>query len=793
MIDLADRLRSMLQSRSVVRRLVLLSVGLLLLIQSAVQIVVHSSIEGSVRQNLQRELNADEKVWSRLVEQNAQRLSLGASVLAADFGFRAAISSNDAQTIESALENHGARIGSTITAFLDPDFRLKAIANAQGAALSPQDMGELGRELVQEGRQGRMALQQGRVHQFVLVPVRAPVVVGWVLMGFVVDQALASDMRALSGAQVVIANQVPNNPPSLVHATLAVPNLHALSGGVRPTDLLAVGQDEFAVREIALSNATVGLQVFLLRSSALARAEFERMKKVLLAIGALGLVLFAIGSSLLARRLARPLYSLVADTERLGRGDYTQAVNDFGRQDEVGNLARSFDRMRLNIQTSQAEIRQLAYWDRLTGLPNRAQFREALLKIAANPPSAGQTLAVVILDLDRFKHINDVLGYAFGDRVLQAVAKRLQRVGTDNKAMVARLAGGEFALMLVNPGPQDALRLAERVNEAFVEPVSLDGETVDLSAALGVACMPEHAQDVDVLLGRAEVAMYVAKRKSLDVQIYDPSLDSTSAQTLSLLSELRKAIDGNELVLFLQPKINLKDNRVSAAEALVRWNHPVRGMVQPMEFIPFAEQTGFVRFLTLWVLEAAARQWHSLQLPDTATRIAINLSTRDLMDLDFPRKIDELLDRYQVPRSGFCLEITESAIMDDPQRAENTLNQLAASGYKLSIDDFGTGYSSLAYLKRLPVSELKIDKSFVMGMQTDESDAKIVRSTIELAHNLGLSVVAEGVENAQIYALLATQECDEAQGYYMSKPMPSSEFVAWCAGWANRQQAKQPG
>ncbi len=210
-----------------------------------------------------------------------------------------------------------------------------------------------------------------------------------------------------------------------------------------------------------------------------------------------------------------------------------------------------------------------------------------------------------------------------------------------------------------------------------------------------------------------------------------------------------------------------------------------------MQFIPFAEQTGFVRFLTLWMLEAAAREWKKLQPAGGSLRIAINLSTRDLMDLDFPRKIDALLDRYGVPRTGFCLEITESAIMDDPQRAEATLNQLAASGYKLSIDDFGTGYSSLAYLKRLPVGELKIDKSFVMGMEKDESDAKIVRSTIELAHNLGLSVVAEGVENANIYALLAELQCDEAQGYFMSKPMIFSEFPGWVQSWEAQHPQSQ--
>lgn len=309
---------------------------------------------------------------------------------------------------------------------------------------------------------------------------------------------------------------------------------------------------------------------------------------------------------------------------------------------------------------------------------------------------------------------------------------------------------------------------------------------------MGIACWPGDADQADILLGRAEVAMYVAKHKRLGVQVYDPSLDSASAQTLSLLSELRQAIDGHQLRLFLQPKINLQTHQVVAAEALVRWQHPVRGMVQPMQFIPFAEQTGFVRYLTLWMLEEAARQWQHLQPAEGMLRIAINLSTRDLMDPDFPAKVDAILQQHDVPRAGFCLEITESAIMDDPQRAEATLNQLAASGYKLSIDDFGTGYSSLAYLKRLPVNELKIDKSFVMGMETDESDLKIVRSTIDLAHNLGLTVVAEGVENRQIYQLLAHSQCDEAQGYHMSRPILCTEFLDWCEGWygGHSQMAK---
>jgi diguanylate cyclase (GGDEF)-like protein len=392
-------------------------------------------------------------------------------------------------------------------------------------------------------------------------------------------------------------------------------------------------------------------------------------------------------------------------------------------------------------------------------------------------------VSVITLNLDRFKHVNDVLGYAFGDELLCAVADRLQGQVKRERDTVARLGGDVFALMLYRTDAEGAQQLAQRIARTFEEALTLSGQTVDVSASMGVASWPADADAADLLLSRSEIAMHAAKAKTAGALLYEPALDSSSAQNLSLLTDLRHALEHGELRLYLQPKIAVATGRVVAAEALVRWQHPTRGLVPPMQFIPFAEQTGFVRQLTLWMFEEAARHWQGLQGPGQATRIAVNLSTRDLLDNAFPERLAAVLQRHQVPTSGFCLEITESAIMDDPLRAEATLNRLAAQGFKLSIDDFGTGYSSLAYLKRLPVNELKIDKSFVMGMASDTNDEKIVRSTIDLAHNLGLSVVAEGVEDAAILTRLAHLQCDEAQGYHMSKPVPLTDFVASCERW----------
>ena len=519
----------------------------------------------------------------------------------------------------------------------------------------------------------------------------------------------------------------------------------------------------------------------------------HELQMALLVITLAGFGAFVLGSLFTARRVTTPLRDLAAAAERLGAGDYDTPMRGLRRHDEIGDLAQAFEQMRASVGEKQAQILKLAYWDPLTGLPNRVQFRDAVRgsrwPAAAAPPTGGNArgVAVLMLDLDRFKHVNDVLGYQFGDLLLKRVAERLSQQVMRDGDMVARLGGDEFAVLLRQGDAALAESVAQRITRAFDEPLTLEEHTVDMGAGIGIAVWPKHGDDADVLLSRAEVAMYAAKRRTAGPLMYDASIDAASTQTLSLLTELRQAVEQGELRLFLQPKLALNDASVAGAEALVRWQHPQRGLVPPMQFIPFAEQTGFIRVMTMWVFEEAARQWLALVAQGMSVTLSVNLSTRDLLDQDLPQKFDALLTKHRVPAEAFCLEITESAIMDDPQRALGTLNRLSALGFKLSIDDFGTGYSSLAYLKRLPVDELKIDKSFVMSMETDADDAKIVRSTIDLAHNLGLTVVAEGVENAKAWELLRELNCDQAQGYHMGKPMPASDFVRWSVGWSARQ------
>ena len=774
-------------------RIVALSLLLLLIVQAAVFSVVRISIEQSAKRQVQQELLVGERVWRRLLDQNAQKLQQGASLLAADFGFRAAVNTQDDETIRSVLENHGARIGATVTALMDTNMALRAVGEGQDGMALQGVLSRLTSAAARETQGSQVALVGRTPYQFVLVPIKAPVVVGWVLMGFPINRNLLDDMRAISDIHLALISEVPGESSQVVSTTLSADALRELQAKATDVTELQVNDDRLIARSVNLDTQSLGsVRTLLFRSANEVVAPFRQAQVALAWITALGVLLFGIGSVFAARRVTTPLRSLVHATETLGRGQYNVPMQHTDRHDEIGDLAKAFDAMRINIGAQQNEIRTLAYWDRLTGLPNRARFREAVQEqIQASSAEGGNPargMAIVMLDIDRFKHVNDVLGYSFGDQLLIAVAKRLSQQDMRASDMVARLGGDEFAVMLTGSDANIAVSVAQRIAKSFEQPLAFEEQTVDMSASMGIACFPQHAQDVDALLSRAEVAMYAAKSRTTLMQVYDATLDSSSTETLSMLSELRNAVAQGELRLFLQPKISLVTGRVSAAEALVRWQHPQRGLVPPMEFIPFAEQTGFVRQLTTWMFEECARVSKTLGVRDEGFKLAINLSTRDLLDLEFPARLDALLEQYEVQASAFCLEITESAIMDDPQRAQATLNTLSQRGFKLSIDDFGTGYSSLAYLKSLPVDELKIDKSFVMNMETDEDDAKIVRSTVDLAHNLGLTVVAEGVENALIWDKLKALECDEAQGYYMSKPIAAHTFAVWCEAWNAKQE-----
>jgi len=441
---------------------------------------------------------------------------------------------------------------------------------------------------------------------------------------------------------------------------------------------------------------------------------------------------------------------------------------------------------RLRRQSSDSE--RQANHDSLTGLPNRTLFRELVKRTIAERRRAAGVAAIMVMDLDRFKEINDTLGHLNGDLLLQRVGPRLRGALRDEDT-VARLGGDEYAMLLPSLPDRTAVsHAAQRVRQALREPFVAGGLSLEVEASLGIALFPDDGDGVDTLMQRADVAMYTAKEAHSGFEFYSEEQHDYSPARLALVGELRRAIDEKELTLHYQPKVDLHTGVVTGVEGLARWNHPRRGLLPPDHFIPMAEHTSLITPLTVHVLETAIVQCREWRKEGIELTVAVNLSMRNLLDLTLPAEIARLLERYSVPASSLELEITESSIMSEPRRTTAVLTKLHEMGMKLSIDDFGTGYSSLAYLKQLPVTAIKIDKSFVIDMATDPDDAMIVQSTVTLGHNLGLAVIAEGIEDRETYERLRGWGCEMGQGFHISRPVPAENLARWL-----KEQAVETG
>ena len=427
---------------------------------------------------------------------------------------------------------------------------------------------------------------------------------------------------------------------------------------------------------------------------------------------------------------------------------------------------------------AKARLEYQATHDALTGLPNREMLREWTDRAVADARANGGVAALLLIDLDRFKEINDTFGHHHGDLLLQGMSPRFRDAARASD-LVARLGGDEFAVLMPGAGRDEAILVARRMLGVGRRPVEVEGRRLEVGMSIGIALFPEHGADSNMLLRRADAAMYSAKQAHTGLWVFDPGRAQVDPPQAGLAAELRRAIEGGELELHYQPKIDLATGRLRGAEALVRWRHPEEGLIPPDRFIPLAEQTGLIRPLGLWVLKEVARQVVSWQESGHDLAIALNLSAQNLQDPEFRESLTTLLADPRLSPRWLGVEITEGAMMAEPDRAKAVLRWLHEAGITVSIDDFGTGYSSLAYLKDLPIDKVKIDRSFLKDMITDAKSACITRATIDLGHNLGLPVVAEGVEDAATESLLASWSCDMAQGYLYSRPLPAAEFLEW--------------
>jgi diguanylate cyclase (GGDEF)-like protein/PAS domain S-box-containing protein len=453
-----------------------------------------------------------------------------------------------------------------------------------------------------------------------------------------------------------------------------------------------------------------------------------------------------------------------------GRPVYAQGymIDISERKRNEAALRKSQERLRKQMEKAEYQ----ALHDGLTGLPNRTLFRDRAEQAVVRGNRDGSGFAVMLIDLDRFKEVNDTLGHHSGDLLLREVAERLRRALRKSDT-VARLGGDEFGV--ITPGLCDAAAaraLADKLRDELAQPIVVGGLAIEVEASVGIAIFPEHGEDVETLIRHADVSMYVSKGTHTPI-VYASAYDHHSLARLALVGELRRAVDGNELVVHYQPQADMATGAVRKVEALVRWQHPEHGLLRPDQFIPLAEQTGLIRALTRYVLDAALAQWRAWRDEGRQLGVAVNITARELIDLHFPDEVAELLAKWRVEPGQLELEITETSLMTDPPRARSILTRLRELDVRFAIDDFGTGHSSFSYLKQLPIDILKIDKSFVQRMGEDIGDAAIVRSAIDVGHALGLQIVAEGVEDEEAKRRLEALGCDAFQGYYLGRPQPA--------------------
>ena len=716
----------------------------------------------SAGREVQRQLDVGALVFSRLLESNRRQLAQAAQAVSADYGFREAVAARDTDTLASALENSGERIGAAMVVLTSLSGGVIAASGTHLPAGAPFPIAALQEAAGTSDGTAGMMVDKGRIYQMVTVPVRSPLPVAWIAMGFELDNKAARELANITGLSVTLSVNADGRWKDIIST---VPD-----GSLRTSDVVT--------RRIELSKTgSTEIIAVLSRSLAEARAPFERLTKVLFVIAAFSLVAFALAAFWLARNITRPLQDLTKVVDRMRAGTY-DVERHVQRGDELGVLAEGLHLMQTAVQTRDQSIRRLAYEDALTGLMNRTAFGSALGE--ALREAAGAPIGVAVINLHRFRRINEHLGYSVGDAVLTEIAARIASVPSVRSA-VARLAADQFAAFTRLPDREGLHPWGTSLLLALAEPVIVEAQPIDISATLGLVLADKDASHDELMLC-ADLALDCARREKRALAIYKEALKPAARDQISLLGELRHAVEHDELRLYFQPKIDLRSARVAGAEVLLRWQHPTRGLLTPVDFIPFAEQTGFIRWLTRWTLDhsmAQAAEWHRAGL---ALNLAVNISSEDIGDARFDSRVASLLSRHQLPPSLLTLELTETGFIDDPTRALMMLNALATLGVGLSIDDFGTGYSSLSHLARMPVDEMKIDRSFIQSLESDPEFATVVRSAIDMGHGLGLKVVAEGIESAAAANRLREFGCDIAQGYLYAKPVPLQEFEAWMKG-----------
>ena len=767
-------MRRALRFRTLRQRLAVLYAALFAVALIGVAGVAQVLIWQHARAGVAAELATSATVYDRLWALRAQSLTASADVLARDFGFRAAVASGDTPTIDSALENLRARAGVSAAAVVAVDgARVGSVGGIDKVTARLADAAAA-------GRRDAVTEADGAVYRLVTAPILAPTTIGWVVFAVRLD---AREMRALEklSSIPVVATMLRRErghwigADGVVGPDPAVDALVARPATDRTPVLIALpnGRAFALARPLAGLNGPPEAAIMIRYPLDAAMAPYWPLQIGIGLAGLVGLIVMILGSLRLAEGIAKPIAALDAAARSLEDGTRTElAVTG---DDEIGRLAHSFNRMSAGIVEREHRITHLAFHDALTGLPNRTAFRQTLEQAIARVPRTGERVAVFCLDLDGFKGVNDTLGHPVGDALLRAVALLLQDVAPEG--MVSRLGGDEFAIVLGGRFDDDRPRaVGQAILDRLREPLTIDGSLIAAGVSTGIAIGPGDGGDAEMLLKNADLALYRAKQDGRGCfRFFEPALDEAARRRRQLELDLREALRAGQFALNFQPIYDLGAERIGGFEALLRWHHPTRGLIPPVEFIPVAEDTGLIVGIGEWVMHEACR--HARDWPEHV-RVAVNVSPIQFRNSGFQAIMMQALARSGITPGRLEIEITESVFLDGEANVVALLHRLREMGIRVALDDFGTGYSSLSYLRSFPFDKIKIDQTFVRGLGENREGRAIVRAIVSLGVSLGVTITAEGVETESELHCLRREGCHEGQGFLFSRARPNHEIVA---------------
>lgn len=757
--------------------IVLLTVVIISQLATGVAFLRATQNDALAKGNQRLEVGA--RVFQQLLSIRGEQLLGNVAILADDFGFKSAVATQDTATLYSVLANHGDRASADMVMLSDLEGNVLASSHHEQNSAMP--FPGLFQRAQQTGSGVGVVIDNGEPYEFVLLPVRAPNLIGWVGMGFLISENVTEEINSLTGLEFSIVTYdasgnvsylASSHQEQLAMSLMSDNGNQLMEGAYTTSNKLSLDNDYLSYASTLMANQEYQSFALIQLSRDELLGAYSRLQWQLLSIVALMLLLTLAVALWSARSISKPLIALAQAAKRIGQGEHIDRISSGSSVTETNQLATTLLSMQEDIAEREATLLHQSRHDLLTNLPNRVSAFEDIQRLIQQD----QPFTLLRFSINDFRDINDTFGYELGDHLLVTLAKRMQDLPTP--VMKAYRLDGDELMLVIGQADLDRRR-REEMMEQISEPISLDKSLIMPSLSAGEVSYPTHGNSAQLLLRRSDIALDQARRHRHSHERYVDGQDEQHLRQLMLIRDLQEAVDNGELWMAYQPKVDTTTGGVCQFEALMRWRHPTLGFVPPDEFIGLAERSGNIGLLSDWMLAHVCEQLSLWKRQGHHLSVAINLSASDVIDPGLPMHITELFESYDLTPDQLALEVTESAVMQDVNAATETLMALSQMGLKIAVDDYGTGYSSLAQIRRLPVDELKIDKSFVLKLDTQQEDLTIVRSTIEMGHHLGLKIVAEGVENSASAEILSQLRCDYLQGYWIAKPMPADAITGW--------------